>query len=1496
MGKVIKIILSVISGVILTLIIIPVLLYLTFNVSMVQDYAGRLLTSYLSRKLETTVTVDNVRFRLFNRVTVEGIYVEDYGGDTLLYAERLNVPVHSVNRHGIRLGNVVLEAPALNLVEDTATGTTGMRKLVDRVRGDTAKVRKTFRISAAGVEVSRMKFMSRKLEGKDRQGGIDFSDLAFSDIYVKVRDLEVVDDSICAAVERVTCREKSGFVLDDFSAAEASVTDKVILVRDIIAVTPDSEVRMNHVSLTSMELRWYRKFLDDVSFAADVVDSKVAFGTLAYFAPELRGWSTVMENVSLRVDGPLAAMEGDIRQLHSGNTDLSADFRVEGLPDVSRTRFHLGFRELHTDVGDLSGILGDIGVAVPRNALSVAERLGGIDYAGTLDGLLSDFTATGRLTTGQGAADVNLNYRNRSKGDVSLSGSLSTDHFEPGALIGAGALGPVSLSAEVEAQISPELRINSTASVGSIMIRDYTYRDIRLDSSFSGKDFSGEVHSADENMAFDFNGMFSFVDSIPEYNFDLALHRADLHRIGLNDRDSVSVIRGNLRANGSGATLDDMNGRAVITGATYLNQSDTVSFDRVDLHADNDPSQKSIGMYSSMADVELRGVSSYRYMFSFLRNALASYLPSITEREIPYEHEFGDMGEIHDINNFYILDADFKENSRIAGIFLPGLEISAGTKLSFMFNPRWDYFSLTANSDYIRRGDRLQITGLSINSRNEADSVSLFVNAEEVLLRNVYLPDLSIVGGAKDNRITLATRFSNPDTGISALINTESTLTQDTVTGAARMHVGFAPSYIVSEGQRWVVTARDIAVEPGRVAFDGFRLFSGGQQFRMDGTASASRGDTVRVVLDNFDLAALLAITSRQSYFISGISNGRAEVASLLRSPAMYADIELDSVKINDAGMPDSRFESYWDAELEQAGFMLFEQGSDDLIVNGYYSPSQRRLRADFRFDSLNLSLIDPLLPGVLRNSRGTASARVTLASTASRPVIDGNIHINDLSTVVDYTNVPYSIRDSEVAIRNSVMRLEETRLWDGAGNSGAVRATLDLSNMRNPSFDVTVLPQSLQVLGTTIAENELFYGDIYASDSVNIHGSGNRVRIDVSATTAGQSRFFMNLGYGKDISRADFIVFESPAEAATAGEDAPRRLRTAERRAGSSRTGSQLGIGLNLDVRPNTEVYLVLDPASGDAVRGRGNGDLDIRIDPEDRDNISIYGSYEITEGNYLFNVWNFVSRNFMIEPGSSVHWTGDPMEGQLDIRAVHRVKASLAPLLGSDNLNSSRTTNVDCIINITGSISAPEIAFDVVVPNATPEVQTSVAHAMNTEEMEQNQFIWLLAFKSFAAEGSYDGGSTFGTVTGIDFVANQIGAILSSDRFSFMPSVRVADKLYSSEYGGSFYGELIKDRLYLDVDVMYDSGDNPASINYRTANNFTGDATLSLLLDESGNFRFQAFSRTIDRFDEYQGLQESGIGIFYRENFDNLADLREILRQRFTRKKKRNQPEAGK
>ena len=66
-------------------------------------------------------------------------------------------------------------------------------------------------------------------------------------------------------------------------------------------------------------------------------------------------------------------------------------------------------------------------------------------------------------------------------------------------------------------------------------------------------------------------------------------------------------------------------------------------------------------------------------------------------------------------------------------------------------------------------------------------------------------------------------------------------------------------------------------------------------------------------------------------------------------------------------------------------------------------------------------------------------------------------------------------------------------------------------------------------------------------------------------------------------------------------------------------------------------------------------------------------------------------------------------------------------------------------------------------------------------------------------------------------------------------------------------------------------------------------GEAFITWLIDPDGTFRFKGFTQTIDRYGENQGMQETGVGLYYSESFNTFKDLGQSLKRRFRNEKRR-------
>ncbi len=309
-----------------------------------------------------------------------------------------------------------------------------------------------------------------------------------------------------------------------------------------------------------------------------------------------------------------------------------------------------------------------------------------------------------------------------------------------------------------------------------------------------------------------------------------------------------------------------------------------------------------------------------------------------------------------------------------------------------------------------------------------------------------------------------------------------------------------------------------------------------------------------------------------------------------------------------------------------------------------------------------------------------------------------------------------------------------------------------------------------------------------------------------------------------------------------------------------------------------------MIDPKTGHRLQGQGSGVLNLNVSP--REGVfTIYGDYRIDEGIYLFTLENIIEKPFDITPGSTIRWTGDPLDARLDIAATYGLKTSIGPAVSGTGYDSWRMRiPVECSIHLTDRLSAPTLSFDITAPNATPETQSILNSFLDTPEMTATQFFFLVATGNFY---DYEGGAgnigaAAGTTTAFDFISNQVMSLIPAQNLGIGIRYRPQTETTSDEWGLGLTRQLWGERLLLEIEGNYDTRNNQSAAYTENMRNFTGDFYLTGILDRRGTLRAKAFSRTITRFDENQGLQESGAGIYFTEEFNTFGEWLRWLRPR--------------
>lgn len=1502
MRRIVNILAKMVSAIVLALIFLPLLVALLFEIPAVQNFVAREATEIISRKLGTRISIDRVDIGLFYRVSLDGFYVEDFQRDTLLYAGRLDARIKSLGLFG---GGLVFSRAELSdarfCLRETPDGEMNIKQVVDKLsKKDKARAEGKFRLEIERLETDGLDFCMERLEHRNPSYGVDFADMHLIDIRAELKNFTIDGPVIHTDIGRLAMRERSGFVVEDLAGC-LCIANGCIDIREGHIRTAKSNIELPSLSLIGLDWALYKNFVEEVDITAQVVNTTLSSDDIAYFSPKMKDWHLTLTDVNADVSGPVADMSGSLRSVRTGaDTKLSVDFAAQGLPDVGKGHFKADISELTTSAADVDRLAAALtGKNLPDEVLRIAKNAGKIGLTGKFDGTLTAFAADAALATEIGGATCLLQVSSLRDGCRGVLGDVKTSSLQLGELLENDLLGPLSLNVHVNGELSSE---HSDAEVSGEILRlginGYDYDSLRMKGHLVNREFNGLIEARDRNLRFDFRGLLDLNDEQrPRYDFALDLEEANLAALGVNRRDSVSVLAARIAARAVGRTLDDLNGIIFVRDVSYRYNDRELAADSVVIVGRNSLSDKFIRLRSDFVDADYEGKTSYKEVFAYLQQRFRDYVPTL-DGGPGWQAQHPDTVELAD--GYSQLTVNVRKINPLVNAVSPGLQIADGSQLLLRINPANDKLSFEAASDYIERG-RMLVTRLNLDAHNRGDSLVFAASTEDLYLNSFHMSRVGMSGGAKDNKLELITDFADTIGDVSGRIGFRSEFARGRGPAGRQIDLRLTPSYISRGEKTWNIYTDGITADTSRIRIDRFRMVNAGQQLLLDGVVSRRLQDSVQLTLHNFELAPFSQFTSSMGYRVDGRTNGSATMKAVLGAGEVQADIVVDSISINDLAVPSIWLRSRWDFIQNRAGILVQQRENLDTLVRGFYAPSQKRYYARATLDAVELSALDPLLKGVVERTGGNADVDIALRGSGKEANLSGQIAVRDFTTTVDFTQVTYTMPRAVIEVKNNHLIAEGVPLYDPEKNEGLFSIDLNLEHLSNIFYSVKVLPKELMVLNTTSKDNDLFYGRIFASGSATIAGSKGGVKMDIVATTEGDSEFYMPLSGQSNAKTADFVTFVTPEQIDTTDYLVRKKLLSQQQGRKKEAAGSTMDITMALNVQDNTAFQLVIDPTVGSALKGRGNGMLNLHINPGNGI-FNMYGDYTLIEGSFLFSLQNIITKKFIIESGSMIQWTGEPVDARLDINAVYKLKTSLQPLLNtvtassdddqSGSRISDRSVPVDCKIHIGGRLSNPQLDFSVVVPVTDIETQAAVASVLNTQEAQAQQFISLVALGTFSNSGSANIGASSGVATGLEMLTNQLTNWFSTDDYRIILNYRAGSEMTGDEVDFGFSTNLINNRLLVEVEGNYIIDNKQAVSN--NVSNFMGEAHVTWLIDKSGNLRLKAFTQTIDRFDENQGLQETGIGISYKEDFNNFKDLKQRIRDRFTNKKRQKKRQA--
>jgi hypothetical protein len=1439
--------------VLLVLISVPAIGLLFFQNRQVQTSISNYLTHKFSDEIEAGVSISSVKYSFFKRLYLYDFLIEDQYGDTLIYSEftRIRIKNFKPGKLDIHFHSISCENVYFNIKVDNER-LNNVKFFTDWLKSDLPPEERVV-LKIDRIETINSHFSQTAALVKSPPYGVDFSDMDVYNVNVVIEDFVARMDSVYMNIVQTSGIEKSGFNMVDV-AFGLTVGQQFMTFSDGEIITPASKASIPIVDFRFNDYMDFQEVFDSVDTYISSSNSFLAFSDLSYFFYQLEHMNGDIYLNGI-VHGKFGDLFGeDIEISYMDSSKLDFDMNLRGMPSDDSLHMVFDIKQFRSDLHTLKTLTSYYDYAIFKDSI-ITEDIGTFNYSGKFSGYSVDFETDGDLETRLGNIHFDLNMKPDTSRSLQYKGSLKTSDFKIGKLLRQEKyLENVSLNINVDGtNQNGEVDLLVSGMIDSLGLYNYNYRNINLEGNILNKTFDGFFSIKDPNIDMNFTGRVDFEKEIPQMKFTVDVANLRPYYLNLRDDDPEYFASFFLKTDLSGIKLDQLNGEVHLVNSFFKRTGSQVQI--YDFMATTQNSDSSfISLKSDILDADIHGNYRLSHLPSTIFSAINNHLEIFPAHEIDV-----------DTSCYFDFNIVIKEANPILEFFFPKFQIAEGSNLHGYYRPSGNSYdlSLTGALPYFNYNGFL-LENLELSSKADTNIFVLDLESEKMNTQGdfeIIKPKFSST--ALDNRAEFGIQWDNDSLPLySGDIKAEGLLSSfSSDENLFRLHID--SSWFYYSDSLFVIPESLISFQTNAISLDSLWIYGNNQYILADGSYSPNEEDEIMVELRNIRLDNLSNLSENLVIDIRGRMSGEAIIKNENSKPLFTSDLSIDTLFINDNLIGSTSLTTKWQEQRKE--LLIDLTSTHDSIrtisINGSLEPGTGVLDFDASLTEIPLSTFNPYLENITNNLSGYLGARVGINGTLNKPEINGNIFLRESAFELNETKTDYNISDNIRIYKNNLF-FEEFIVKDKFNNELSVSGNITSSNFQNFIFNLDLDAENFNFLNTSRNDNEQFYGDIFASANVTLRGAFEELDIQASAITEKYTNINLPLYNATEIQTTEFITFRRSEEIEIDSEEEDVGVI------------SGLTLDLDLEIASGANVQLIFDPKVGDIIEASGRGDLKIKIDESGA--FTMFGDVLIQDGEYLFTLQNVINKRFRVESGGNIVWSGSPTDAAIDLQAIYELKAAPYNLSQEPDESLSKRIPVHCLLSLTGDLGNPGIKPSIELPTAEPETRTLLENNIGTDEELMRQFISLLVINNFMSAGGNPGEYAPGIgavgVTASELLSNQLSNLLSqiSNDFDIGVNYRPSDQITSDEIEVALSTQLFDDRVIISGNL--DVGGNDVNTPNPT-NNIVGDFTMEFKVTDK--ISLKAFNRANDDFILRTAPYTQGVGILYRNEFDEVSDL---------------------
>lgn len=1503
MSKVYKVIRATLFTLLILAVVLPFAVYVALSTPWGREQLRNTAEDELSRLLGTDVTIGEVVVIPFNRLVVRDISAnDDYGVKAASIKE---VSARFEMMHFLSTGRIVIDYAAIDgldakIYKKSDREPLNIAGIIERLQSkDTTKREKHFDLAISTVTIRNARASYDVLDAPRTPGRFNAKHVAVTGMALTAFAPRLSDKRIHVDLQDFKCREQSGLEITGLEAC-VRYTPRELSVENLRVMTPGSELTFAPIEVSYPNPQSLNKIAKEIPVGVVLKKgSHVKPADFKALLPALQRFDTPVF-VDFDVSGTLA--KANINDLNITTMHFASPLEVNvsgAVDNLSRIKeattdgLTVTARIPSQSVSELLNILPAKTAVKVRQPLTAA---GDVSLAAVVRGGLESAEASVKMRTSSGTVDVEGVANRLASGAYDVSADARVENLELGRFLNQPKLGSVTAEFTAGGTVGTGIAAGKISmDVSDIIYEGRNMGGITLDGEASADkrfNVSAEVDNDYGRVALMAHGSYDKND--PMISLSATIVNVDAGAIGLKKYSSYR-LSGNISAEMAGRFGGWLEGFADV-GQVHFHDTEGVrppmdlNHLRVDIDTRNYPNRLSID--SDILNGHLDGRLNIYSIGRECKSIIASVMPAL----FPHDTRESTVAEVQGSNDFTFEFTVASADRQSVFVNAP-VQIVYPVNIDGRMNFADGILELTTDALYLQQGDKIidnTTVNVTLDSNDGRGNVYVTTHMPTQKGPMAVVAALSAARDRIDTKVNWVIERAKP---INGDISFSTLLGRDDF-NALTADVNFNRSDINFGNDTWTIAPSRITWRPKELTVTDFVMRSGNQAIHINGAATDSPDSQLSASLLNIQTVKIFETLDIDNALIGGEATGNAIIRNLFGTEPELScnDMHVRDISYNYCVLGDADLSAKWDTESKSVllDADITEPGGKTSRLWGSITPAGEKLDLNIDADHVRIGFLKQFMKAFAADVDGYASGKAHLYGTFKYIDMTGDLFAEKMGLKIGFTNTWYYAENDSVHIRPGVIDIKDIRIKDVNGNSALLNGYVKHTFFKEPVFDFRVT-QARDFLCYDVPESSdaKWYGHILGNGTASITGHPGVVNIGVDMATAPGSKFTFVLSDTEEADEYNFVQFRDvtphpEVDSIIAVDPLPavvREYRDRQRAKALAKSApSDYNMDFQVDITPDANIVLVMDPVGGDEINCVGKGNLRMTYASAGND-LHMYGSYTIDRGKYNFTLQDIIVKDFIIKDGSSITFTGDPYAANLDIKAVYNVNANLSDLdesFLSDRDLARTNVPVHAVLMAKGDMRQPDVSFDLEFPSLTGDIDRKVKSIISTDEMMNRQIIYLLALNRFYTPDymqTTKGNELFSVASST--LSSQLSSMLGklNNNISIAPNVRSDRGDFSDlEVDLALSGTLLNNRLRLNGNFGY----RDRTVN---TNQFIGDVDIEYLLNKSGTWRLKAYNRYNDQNYYLRTAQTTqGVGIMYKRDFDNLFGIRHRHRTRVT------------